>query len=64
VPSYDYVCECGEQFERVSSMAEMKSKLKCPVCGKMAKRAIGRPNAIVRHRYIDNIPRKNRGRGY
>jgi len=62
MPRYDYVCDCGHQFERTFTMLEMKSKIKCSECGKMAKRAIGMPNAIVRHRYIDNSPRKGRGR--
>lgn len=62
MPRYDYVCDaCGNEFEREFSMADMKHKLKCPSCGKMARRAIGMVNAIIRHRYLDQS-RKGRGK--
>jgi len=78
MPTYDYRCECGHQFERQFPMSGIKQRVKCPACGKMAKKAISRPNAIVRHRYADvaadsikqymrdqqENPRAGRGRGY
>lgn len=61
MPTYEYACECGEQIEREFRMSEMKQTVKCPKCGKMAKRAIVNRNAIVRHRFGE--PRIGRGRG-
>jgi len=64
MPTYEYKCECGELIENDSPMNNIKRRVKCPACGKMAPKAIMRPNQIVRHRYIDNSPRKGRGRGF
>lgn len=59
---YEYVCVCGEEFEKTSSMKDMKPKVKCPKCGKMAKRAIKNRTGIVRTRFYDTA-RLGRGRG-
>jgi len=59
---YEYECECGEEIERTNSMADMKKTVKCPKCGKMAKRAIRNRTAIVRHRLGE--ARIGRGKGY
>jgi putative FmdB family regulatory protein len=61
MPEYSYQCVCGNKFERIFSMADMKPKVRCPECRKMAPRAIVAPNAIVRQRY--GSPRTGRGMG-
>lgn len=58
---YEYVCECGNEFEREFAMKDMKLKVKCE-CGKMAKRAIKSRTGIVRTRFYDTA-RLGRGRG-
>ena len=62
MPQYLYECECGKLIEKTFTMEERKKKVKCK-CGKIAKRAITSPNAIVHHRYIDNSARIGRGNG-
>ena len=60
---YLYECDsCGALTEREFRMADRRKRVMC-ACGKMARRAIVSPNAIIRHRYIDNSPRKGRGNG-
>ena len=64
--NYEYKCACGEGFERDFPMGERQAAVKCPACGKMAKRAITSPNAICRYSYFErNLgnPRVNRGKG-
>ena len=60
--TYEYACKCGHEFERESSMAGMKPKVKCPECGKQAPRAIVNRTGIVRTRFYDTA-RLGRGRG-
>jgi putative FmdB family regulatory protein len=62
MPVYEYKCTCGEEIERTAPMIEMKKRVKCPKCGKMASRAIVCPNAIVHHRLGE--ARIGRGKGY
>jgi putative FmdB family regulatory protein len=63
MPAYDYECECGEVVEKIFPMTKQAKRVKCPKCGKMAKRTITVPNGIVRHRLMETA-RKGRGRGY
>jgi hypothetical protein len=63
VPYYQYNCECGEEIDRYCSLDNIKRKVKCPKCGKMAPKAVICPNAIVRHRLTEPA-RKGRGRGF
>lgn len=62
MPTYEYKCACGHYFECESSMKDMKPKVKCPECGKMAPRAIVNRTGIVRTRFYDTA-RLGRGRG-
>lgn len=61
MPKYEYLCSCGHTTSRESSMYNMKRKVKCSVCGKMAKKTFSKVNALVRHRLGD--PRIGRGKG-
>lgn len=68
MPTYDYACKCGEKIQRTSTMADMKKKVKCPVCGKMAERdlAASFPAVRCRYSYMDRVngnPRFWRGKG-
>jgi putative FmdB family regulatory protein len=66
LPTYDYRCDCGEVVERNFPMDDIKQKVKCPACGKMAKKAVACPNAICRYSYFERSqgnPRVNRGKG-
>jgi len=62
MPTYEYKCKCGKEFEKESSMADMKPKVKCPECGKLAPRAIRNRTGICRTRFYDTA-RQGRGRG-
>lgn len=63
MPTYEYECRaCGQEFERDFSMSDMKPQVRCPACGKMAKRAIKNRTGIVRTRFYDTA-RQGRGRG-
>jgi hypothetical protein len=47
-------------------MSEMKKKVKCPECGKMASRAISMPAVQCRYSYFERNagnPRVTRGKG-
>ena len=39
MPTYEYLCECGEEFEEFQSISS-EPKASCPVCGKPARRQI------------------------
>lgn len=60
--TYEYKCSCGHEFEREFSMKDMKPKVKCPECGKLAPRAICNRTGICRQRFYDTA-RQGRGRG-
>lgn len=60
--TYEYVCKCGHEFEKDCPMAEMKPKVKCPECGKLAPRAFKARTGICRQRFYDTA-RQGRGRG-
>jgi putative FmdB family regulatory protein len=70
MPTYDYKCVCGETLQRTNPMSEMKQKVKCPACGKMAGRDLGASFPAVQCRYsymdrqVNKNPRATRGRGY
>ena len=39
---YEYSCDnCGNVFEKRMPMSEVKQRLKCPSCGKQAKKVLG-----------------------
>ena len=37
MPTYEYRCNCGNQFEKVSKISEMQRESKCTQCGDSAK---------------------------
>jgi len=37
MPTYDYICECGNKASKLFSMKEYKQKIKCKSCSKMMK---------------------------
>ena len=39
MPTYEYLCECGEEFEEFQSISS-EPVATCPVCGKSARRQI------------------------
>jgi len=61
MPYYDYRCQtCGHKFDTFSSIADMKSELQCPKCGKVATRDLSRAPA-AHMRYSPMHPRHMRG---
>jgi putative FmdB family regulatory protein len=46
MPTYEYVCPTGHQFERIQKITE-KPRTKCPVCGKVATRKISGGGGLV-----------------
>jgi len=67
MPAYDYQCECGEVIERTYPMTKQPKKVKCPVCGKMAKKAFSMPSIKCVYSYYERSagnPRATRGRGH
>jgi putative FmdB family regulatory protein len=65
MPTYDFQCACGEKTEKVT-LSNQKT-VKCPKCGKRAKRLPPCPNAICRYSLFERNagnPRVNRGRGW
>ena len=46
MPTYEYVCMCGEVFEDFQPMPGARRK-KCPVCGKDAMKKIGPGAGII-----------------
>ena len=67
MPLYKYECtHCGTVTENTCSMNEVKSKVKCSNCGKMAPRLWQVPNFRCVYSYMDRVqgnPRFNRGKG-
>ena len=66
MPKYTYVCSCGEVIERYTPMTEVKAKVRCPKCKKMAVRKWEVPNFKCVYSYMERIngnPRVTRGRG-
>lgn len=61
---YTYECSCGNEMEKEFSMSDMKKRVKCDKCGKMAKRAFRGVNMIVRHSFYDRSRGVGRGRGF
>jgi len=64
--TYEFKCECGEVQTRDFAMDKIKKRVKCPVCGKMAKKVWSKPNAIARYSLIDRSrgdARIGRGKG-
>ena len=46
MPTYEYVCPEGHEFELFQKMSE-KPRAKCPVCGKTATRQISGGAGLV-----------------
>jgi putative FmdB family regulatory protein len=46
MPTYEYRCPDGHQFEKLQKMSD-KSQAKCPVCGKPATRKISGGAGLV-----------------
>jgi putative FmdB family regulatory protein len=46
MPTYEYECPEGHEFDRLQKMTD-KSRVKCPVCGKLANRKISGGAGLV-----------------
>jgi putative FmdB family regulatory protein len=46
MPTYDYQCSAGHNFEKIHKMSE-SPRVKCPVCGKPAARQISGGAGLV-----------------
>ncbi|MGH7701522.1 MAG: FmdB family zinc ribbon protein [Gemmatimonadales bacterium] len=46
MPTYEYLCPNGHSFEKVLRMSE-KPRVKCPSCGRVARRQISGGAALV-----------------
>ena len=46
MPTYDYQCTAGHNFEKIHKMSE-SPRVKCPVCGKPAARQISGGAGLV-----------------
>jgi putative FmdB family regulatory protein len=46
MPTYEYVCPTGHEFERIQKITE-KPRTKCPVCGRVAVRKISGGAGLV-----------------
>ena len=46
MPTYEYQCPEGHEFDRLQKMTD-KSRVKCPVCGKVANRKISGGAGLV-----------------
>ncbi|HET7456337.1 MAG TPA: zinc ribbon domain-containing protein [Gemmatimonadaceae bacterium] len=47
MPTYEYRCPNGHDFERFSKISESQSTLPCPVCGAVAERRISGGAGLV-----------------
>jgi putative FmdB family regulatory protein len=46
MPTYEYVCPSGHEFEKFQKMSD-SPRVKCPVCGKIASRKISGGAGLV-----------------
>jgi putative FmdB family regulatory protein len=46
MPTYDYQCSAGHNFEKINKMSE-SPRVKCPICGKPATRQISGGAGLV-----------------
>jgi putative FmdB family regulatory protein len=46
MPTYEYVCPAGHEFEKFQKMSD-SPRVKCPVCGKIASRKISGGAGLV-----------------
>ena len=46
MPTYEYKCKCGEEFELFQSITS-KPEAKCPACGKKAKRLMSAGAGLI-----------------
>jgi putative FmdB family regulatory protein len=46
MPTYEYACPAGHEFEKFQKMTD-KPRAKCPVCGKLATRKISGGAGLV-----------------
>ena len=45
----EYQCECGNKFDKMyKSSNDIKGKVKCKLCGKMAKKTIPLVNFVMK----------------
>ena len=47
MPTYEYICPAGHEFEHFERKISDKSRRKCPECGKMAQRAISGGSGLL-----------------
>jgi len=47
MPTYEYRCPAGHQFEKFFSRMNDRRRLRCPTCGKMAERLISGGAGLV-----------------
>src|SRR5690242_20632742 len=47
MPTYEFKCPNGHQFEKFSPTMNSDRRVKCPVCGKMAERQISGGAGLV-----------------
>jgi putative FmdB family regulatory protein len=46
MPTYDYVCPDGHEFEKFHSMKD-RSRVRCPECGRVSRRRISAGAGLV-----------------
>jgi putative FmdB family regulatory protein len=46
MPTYEYLCKCGKEFEEFQSI-KAEPVAKCPACGKQAKRQISAGAGLI-----------------
>ena len=47
MPTYEYRCPEGHQFDRLAKMSEAAAELPCPTCGKLAVRQLSGGAGLV-----------------
>ena len=47
MPTYEYRCPAGHEFEKFQKMSESQAELPCPVCGESAERRMSAGAGLV-----------------
>ena len=47
MPTYEYRCPAGHEFEKFQKMSESQAELPCPVCGEVAARRMSAGAGLV-----------------
>ena len=47
MPTYEYRCPAGHEFEKFQKMSESQAELPCPVCGEIAARQMSAGAGLV-----------------